>query len=213
MNPNTFLLSAASMATAVAAPPEESASASAATPEVTLRENELILEIGEGITSASFEPDESSFDITSGQPAGEPPVLPSFLRSKGQLVFRVYAGRKRSRSVADLFNDRTQARVATRRKKASGGPSELNFTFSGKLILNGDQFPNFNIGQGSKGSLTDPSVNNWWVGVPRGETSAGNGAAFLCLSGLNDRYQITLPDDDSFHLSVRILGEGEACGS
>jgi hypothetical protein len=209
---DTRTASASAAASTVEAPTADGTSAEAAAPEVAIRENELILSVGEGITTASFTLDESNFDITSGQPSGEPPVLSTFLRAKGQLIFRVFAGRKLSGSVADLFNSRTRVQVATRRAKASGGPSELNFTFSGTLILNGDSFPNFNVGQGSKSTRSNPELNNWWVGVPSGEAAAGNGDAFLCLAGRSDRYQITLPGDDSFNLSVRVLGEGEPCG-
>jgi hypothetical protein len=133
-----------------------------------------------------------------------------------RLNFRVYAGRRRTGSVANTFNDRTTERVATRREKASGGPSELNFTFSGTLTLNGDQFPNFNIGQGSKGGgIGTDSNNNWWVGVASGgQTAVNNGDAFLCITGpTGSIYQITLPGDDSFRLRVRALGEGEVCGT
>lgn len=182
--------------------------------DVTVRENDLIMTVEAGIT-ASFDFDASSFDVSAGQPKGRPPVVSSFTESNQRLNLRVYAGRKRTSSVAEVFNNRTTARVATRREQASGGPSELNFTFSGKLTLNGDVFPNFNIGQGSKGSLGGPTFDNWWVGVNSGgETAAKNGNAFLCLTGpTGARYQITLPGNNSFKLSIRVLGAGEACGS
>lgn len=182
-------------------------------PEVAVRESELSVSVGEGITSASFALDPSSFAVTAGQPTGEPPVFATYLRSKGELLVRVFAGRSNSRAVADLFNSRTRDRAATRRAEATGGPSELNFTFTGTLILNGDQFPNVNIGQGSKSPSLGTSVNNWWIGVPSGETAAAKGDAFLCLQGLRERYQVTLPGGESFKISVRILGEGEVCGT
>lgn len=66
-----------------------------------------------------------------------------------------------------------------------------------------------------RGPLGGPTFDNWWVGGPSGgETAAKNGDAFFCLTGpTGARYQITLPGDNSFKLSIRVLGEGEACGS
>jgi hypothetical protein len=182
---------------------------------VEVQENDLILTVDDSIRNAAFTFAPSSFDISEGQPSGEPPVVASFTRSNDRLNFRVYAGRRRTGSVADTFNERTTERVATRREKASGGPSELNFTFNGTLTLNGDQFPNFNIGQGSKGGGLSDSNNNWWVGVASGgQTAVKSGDAFLCITGPTGTiYQITLPGDDSSRLRVRALGEGEVCGT
>jgi len=176
----------------------------------TVRENDLIMTMQSGIASASYDFNTSSFQVSSGQPSGQPPVVSSFTPSNSQLNIRVFAGRKKSKSVAKTFNSRTTERVATRRNKASGGPNELNFTFSGILTLNTDQFPNFNIGQGNKGVN-----NNWWVGTPSGgKTAKKGGNAFLCLTGATGTlYQIKLPGNDSFHLKVKILNTGASCGS
>jgi hypothetical protein len=101
--------------------------------------------------------------------------------------------------------------VATRREEATGGPDDLNFTFSGRLTLNDDKFSNFNIGQGSK-RVGVRSFNNWWVGASSGTTKVDDGAAFLYLDGSRERYQIKLPGDESDRMEIRALGD-EVCGS
>lgn len=177
----------------------------------TLRENDLVMTLEAEITNAAFEFDGGSFEISAGQPRGLPPVVSSFTRSNRQLNFRVYAGRSATRPVADRFNEATRRRVATRRDEATGGPEDLNFTFRGRLTLNDDQFSNFNIGQGSK-RVGVSSFNNWWVGTSSGTTAVKDGAAFLCLDGSRERYQIKLPGDESDRMEITVLGD-RVCGS
>jgi hypothetical protein len=184
----------------------------------TVQENDLIMTTENNPNnkiSASYAFNASSFQISSGQPSGQPPVLSSFTPSNSQLNITVYAGRHKTSAVADTFNNNTTARVATRRSESSGGPDELNFTFSGTLTLNSDQFQNFFIGQGSTGDY-----NNWWVGVKTGTTATkesdvpGLYDVFLCIKGSTGTlYQIELPGNDSFHLNVMTLSAGMACGT
>lgn len=199
MSLNPLFLSAAAMTTVADAPNEVDAT------DVTVRENELVVTLEGDIRSAAFDFDPSSFEVTSGQPSGQPPVVSSFTPSNGRLNVRVFAGRSNSSAVAETFVGRTTDRVATRRKQATGSPDQLNFTFNGTLTLDGDQFPNFNIGQGRTGSN-----NNWWVGVASGgETSADGDAAFLILTGpTGRRYKLTLPGNNSFNLTLAIVDEG-----
>ena len=177
----------------------------------TIRENDLVLKIdGTTVTKAGFTPDESSFDVTSGQPKGKPAVVSSFTDSNRQLNIRVFAGRKGSGGVATTFTNRTVKRVATRRGDASGKPGKLNFTFEGTLVLNGDSFENFSFGQGHKGTN-----NNWWAGTASAATtSANDGSAFICFEGQSGTtYQIRMPGNHSAELEVSAITGAQSCGS
>lgn len=184
-----------------------------------VRENELKIEVSQDITSASFTYTDMSFAITSGQPAGVPPVTATFIAADRELLISAFAGRSNSDGPAGTFRARTMDRVATQTGQAerskrgdlSNQPKSLNFAFEGTLTLNTDKFTRVNLGQGRTGG-----DNNWWLGVPGaiGATIKSDGGnAFMCFRGESGTsYQVRMPGNSSSTIQVSIIGNASNCG-
>jgi hypothetical protein len=123
--------------------------------DVTQHDNIVILMPDWGATGVSFTL--TDHDITSGQPWGG--VSSSY--QGGSLSIDAKAGRHNSGGCATWFKDHcSNATCCNWPSGCNPWPSELNFAFTGTLIIDGDSYT-ITLGQGSDGVH-----NNWWVGGP-----------------------------------------------
>ena len=102
---------------------------------------------------------DDDYVVTTGQPwqglstEGGTPGSPLEITAK--------AGRHKSDPPATWFNQRSALLLGYGLEDSK--PEELNFAFSGNLVINGTSYPIY-LGQGS-----DLLGNDWWLGVPAAE--------------------------------------------
>ena len=125
---------------------------------VTQHSNTFNITLGSGVTSLSFEPNNSAYSVTSGQPWGG---VTGCSVTSGTCVITVLAGRSKSSAVAQWFGSQNFPAMCVFGCSGISNlavPSELNFAFNGSLVVNGVG-NGVTIGQGSDGA----GANNWWI--------------------------------------------------
>lgn len=123
----------------------------------------------------------NSLVVTPGQPSG--PLPPSIAQLDNTWTITVSAGRQNNSQVADSFNSAAGGPKSEFAGSGdeSGFPSALNFFFAVEIQSNLAGQPSsvvVYLGQGSYGSIIDPT-NNWWIGGS-------------CITNYGKQVQITL---------------------
>jgi hypothetical protein len=137
-------------------------------------DNEVFFAIN-GLQSFTF--NETSHDVTSGQPYGG---VTSTITDDGQVQVTVKAGRKGSEEVATWFKDQVYTGQTLVCDSKETYPDGLNFAVKGTLTIgsvNGDEITcnDIIIAQGRS------SRNNWWMGGPHMK------GAHLSYSGVTEQ--------------------------
>ena len=120
----------------------------------TVHDNEILFQAGSGVRSVNFAYD-GKYDITPGQPWEG--VYVDWTGKKVQLDAR--AGRSSSASVATWYGDRVDHGATTAPRPSSSKPSDLDFAFTGRIVINGAEY-NTTLGQGGTG-VPD---RGWYIG-------------------------------------------------
>src|SRR5215213_9225753 len=168
------------------------------TPEVSSQSNVVtITDSTRTITSIQYVPD--SLIISSGQPS-TPPATVTFLNNTFTITLN--AGRSNTNEVADLFNSVCGGQ--NNEYAPSGGdgtPGQLNFFFEVVIEVSvGGETGSVTayLGQGSYGSIFDPT-NNWWIGgscistsgQPQLVCEVSGQIVTLLLTGNQDSFTVT----------------------
>lgn len=178
-----------------------STSAAAAGLDTTQHDNEVTFNTdgSKWPVTVSFTIDDrqkQDYSITSGQPWGGVNVC----GGGGSCMLDAKAGRHNSSGPANFFKSNAQSWLCTGPDALMGdckGPSDLNFAFTGTLLLRGvnSQTQNYPvvIGQGSDGA----SANNWWIGGMSPNTSGSWAPAGLAQGSIKtpDGWYSIQPDD------------------
>jgi hypothetical protein len=114
-----------------------------------------------GVQSFSFNP--TGYSVTKGQPYGGAFGTVSQQGKQGEII--VKAGRKKSKAVAQWFQQQVGSGQTLVCDSTGTFPDELNFAVQGTLTMqvNGKTITCDNIIV-AQGNFT--TVNNWWMGSP-----------------------------------------------
>jgi len=119
----------------------------------TVQNNEVVFQADRGVRSVNFEYS-GSFNVTPGQPWEGVGVG----WTGHKVLLNARAGRSNSAGVANWYNDRVDNGATTALRPWSSKPNDLNFAFTGTLIINDARYGT-TVGQGSSGVS-----NNWFIG-------------------------------------------------